>query len=174
MQPSAPDFRAKILAYGEVLKRAVDTLRDAPEHWHKILLIELATENLVNARKSSRALRNRMRAGARGVRNLLEFTTSPSAVQSPENAQRFHEDMLCDYQDILKVIAKHPEWASYGVSAQAAIDQGWQMPDINAEKATPTLMHVRSIARSFGEEIHYGTTHKSCRNLSTRPPYRFR
>jgi hypothetical protein len=162
MQPSqAPDFDAKILAYGEVLKHAVDTLRTAPEHWHTTLLIELATENLMNALEvvTGEQQQNACRC-AWAARNLLElhyFTRF--VIQSPENAQRFHEDMLCDFQDMLKVTAKHPQWASYGVAAQATIDQVWQQPGVNAKKGDAYLS-ARTIARSFGEEVHYGTTHK--------------
>jgi hypothetical protein len=42
-------------------------------------------------------------------------------IQSPENAKRFHEDMLVDFQDMLKVTAKHPQWANYAVSAQTTL-----------------------------------------------------
>lgn len=176
MQPSqASDFRANILACGEGLKRAVDTLRTGPEHWHTTLLIELAGENLINALEvvTGEQQQNACRC-AWAARNLLElhyFTRF--VIQSPENAQRFHDDMLCDFQDMLEVTAKHPQWASYGVAAQATIDEVWQKPGVNAKRAMRTSMHAPSRGHLAKRSSTVQPT-SCCRNLCIRQRYQSR
>src|SRR5580658_6015589 len=162
MQPApAPDFRALILAHGHHLKEAVDTLRHAPEHWQTTLLIELAGENLINCFELADP-NNGINAGrlAWAARNLLElhyFTRY--VIESEKKAKRFREDMLVDYRTLLDRLAKNPAYKEHLVAGQAIIDHVFTHHAERVKAKTPVLS-ARAIAEQYGEEMHYGDSHK--------------
>ena len=137
--PAAVDIRAHVLAHGQLLKDAVDTLRQAPEHWHTTLLIELAGW------------------AARSLLELHYFTRF--VMVSPENAKRFHEDMACDYQDLLKRLGKNPQYAQIVASGQTVMDHLWNHHTTQALK-TDKYLSAREIAEDLGEGTPFGDVHK--------------
>ena len=161
MQPSAaPDYKTILLAHGEVLKHSVDALRDAPEHWHKVVLIELATEDLLNCLELVKGeTEGNIARCAWAARNLVElhyFTRY--IIASPENAERFHEDMACDYQDLLKRFSKHLQHTQVTTAGQAIVDHIWT----HAQQASKedTFLTARKIAEDFGEGVRFGDANK--------------
>jgi hypothetical protein len=159
--PSRADIRTHIIAHGRVLTEAVNTIRLATEHWHTTLLIDLAGENvwncleLVEGDKQGNASRC-----AWAARNLLElhyFTRFVMA--SPENALRFHEDMACDYQDLLRRLGKNGAYAQTIATGQAILAHLWSHHAKRAGKNTKFLS-TRQIATDLGEEVVFGDAHK--------------
>src|ERR1035441_5110867 len=124
--PAAIDIRAHVLAHGQLLKDAVDTLKQAPEHWHTTLLIELAGENLFNCLELIQGVDTtnvaRCSWAARSLLELHYFTRF--VMVSPENAKRFHEDMVCDYQDLLRRLGKNPQYTQIVASGQTVMEIG--------------------------------------------------
>jgi hypothetical protein len=163
MQPTPENLQSHIMAHGHNLTAAVDTLKFAPEHWHTTLLIELATENVFN----SFELVQGSKAGVIGVcrcawaaRNLLELQYFTRFVlESPKNARRFFEDMGCDYQDLLKRIAKNPQFAQQALAPQAVLDHMWANHATQTKKKDKYLS-ARNIAEDSGEGLQFGDAHK--------------
>jgi hypothetical protein len=159
--PLQIQVRSRIAAHGQTLNDAVDTLRHAPEHWHTTLLINLAGENLFNCceliegvDKSNAA---RCSWAARSLLEVHYFTRY--VMTSPANAQRFREDMICDYQDLLKRLGKNPQNAQSISNGQAVTDQLWSQNTTGVQKSD-TYLSARQIADDFGEGAPFGDTHK--------------
>jgi len=162
MQPApVPDFRAPILAHGQRLKDAVDTLKHTPDRWYTTLLIELAGENLINCFELANP-KNGINAGrlAWATRNLLELHYFTRYVlQSEKKAKRFHEDMAIDYRTLLDRLAKNPIYKQQVATGKAIIEH---LVKHHAERisAKSPVLSAREIAEQFGEEMHYGDSHK--------------
>ena len=159
--PAAVDIRAHVLAHGQLLKDAVDTLKHAPEHWHTTLLIELAGENLFNCLELIQGVDSdnvaRCSWAARSLLELHYFTRF--VMGSPENAKRFHEDMVCDYQDLLRRLGKNPQYTQIVASGQAVMDHVWSRHITQASK-TDKYLSAREIAEDLGEGTPFGDVHK--------------
>ena len=115
----ASEFRALILAHGHHLKEAVDTLRNAPEHWQTTLLIgNSLARNLINcfelADPEQRHQRRRALGLGRAESARVGITSrGASVIESENKAKRFREDMLVDYRTLLDRLAKNPAYKEH-------------------------------------------------------------
>jgi|ERR1035437_4606740 hypothetical protein len=154
------DIRAHILAHGQVLHDSVDLLKYAPERWRTTLLIELATENLANCFELIQGVdTNNIAKCAWAGRNLLElhyFTRY--VIQSPEKAKRFKEDMVCDFQDLLKRWGKNPLYAQALTQHQLMADSAWSA--MTEARKGDKFLSSHDIAGDLGEQVPYGDLHK--------------
>src|SRR5215469_13627790 len=116
-----------ILAHGARLNDAVNLLRTAPNHWRTRLLILFATESLIQCRELLEGIEAenlcRIAWASRSMLELHYFVRFITEV--PENAERFREDMVCDYQDLISACAKHPEHVAVTNAMQQILDHLW-------------------------------------------------
>src|ERR1035437_1077400 len=159
--PLQVEIRTHIMAHGQVLNDAVGALKHAPAHWHTTLLIELAGENLFNCLELIQGVDTanvaRCSWAARSLLELHYFTRY--VMVSPENAKRFHEDMACDYQDLLKRLGKNPQYAQIVARGQALMDHLWNHHAEQIKKGDKYLS-AREIADGLGEGTPFGDVHK--------------
>jgi hypothetical protein len=158
-QPHA-EIRSKILSYGQHLKEAIDRHRTTPSNWHTTLLLALAGELLFNSMEVLQGeTEGNCCRSAWGARNLLElhywvrFITT-----SRENARRFHEDMVCDYQDLLKQTGNEPGLEELIRSSKLVLDEAWSR--LEEVKLGDKRLNVLQIAKDFSDEVGYGKVNK--------------
>jgi len=149
------------MAHGQALKDAVDTLEHAPEHWHTTLLIELASENLFNCFELVEGHKtqsiSRVSWAARSLLELHYFCRF--VMVSVDNARRFREDLVCDYQDLLNTFAKNPQNAAFIAQGQSVLDQVWAQ-GIGKVTRQDKYLCARDIAEALGEGAPFGDAHK--------------
>jgi hypothetical protein len=131
------------------------------ESWYQEILLALANEAQFNAIELLEGDNNQQVARvAWAARNLLElhyFTRYVLA--SPDYARRFHEDALCDFQDIMRWLGKIP-----GIDAlvQANKEKLAELSE-TAEQITEdeSFLTARKIARDvFKEGFPFGIANK--------------
>jgi hypothetical protein len=154
------DIRAHILSHGQILHDAIELIRPAPAHWHTTLLIELATVEYANCLELIDGVdKVNLAKTAWAARNMLELHYFVRYVStSPENARRYAEDVICDYQSLSNELGKNPQYSQFLAQGQPTIDQLWQAAT-EAKKGDPYLSS-RKIAKDFGEEIPYAEANK--------------
>ena len=136
-------------------------LDNTPDHWRTKLLIHMATANLLQCNELVEGLQaGNVSRVAWATRNLLELHYFVRyIVESPENAERFREDMVCDYQDLMSFTARHAEYAPFAVVGQQVLDHLWDR-HINLAKKNDNYLKPDAIAKRLGEGHHYTTVMK--------------
>jgi|ERR1051325_11519004 len=130
------------------------------EAWYQNVLLALASELQLNSVELFEGDNQEQATRvAWAARNLLELHYFVRYVlSSPEAARRFHEDALCDYQDMMNWMAKVP-----GIEplSKASNDKLAELSN-SAEQITDdnSFLKVAKIAKDFKEEFPYGIGHK--------------
>jgi hypothetical protein len=152
---------ARILQLGKELKEAVDLFGDDCESsWHSVVLIAVAGELLYNCKEliSSEEERNIYRA-AWATRNLLELHYWVRFISaSKQNARRFHEDIICDFNDLIARLAREslaPEHVAAGKGALTGMLQHLSEIDLDDR-----FLSVAEIAKSFSDEKYFSVVNK--------------
>ena len=156
------DVRLKGIELNRALATAMNEIKDSigPNAWYQHLVYGLARETqtnwveLVEADNEQQITRL-----AWAARNLLElYYWTRYVLRSPEDARRVFEDLLCDFQDVLKWLNKLP---GLEVLTQEKAEELHKMREQaeHVEDETKFLTGAK-IARLFNEEFEFGISNK--------------
>ncbi len=136
------------------------TQRHGKEAWYQNVLLGLATEAQVSCVELLEGdSQHQLTRSAWAARNLFELHyLTRYVLANTDNARRFHEDMICDYWDLMRKI--EPIQGAAPIVAAARVQISAIANDLEQVKAGDKYLSVALIAKGFGETDHHDVVNK--------------
>jgi hypothetical protein len=128
--------------------------------WFQNILLGLASECQLNAFEVLEGdSRRQITRVAWGARNLLELQLwTLWVVRSPQNARRFHEDMICDFREMIDQLNGAPNSAAAIKKAKGSINE--LLPLLKATNVNSKHLVIAEVAKELGGQKRFELVNK--------------